>query len=130
MGERKGTLASPSWMGTPNPALGKLPATTVELKDIELEIPPAKVKKGRFTRMLQNGSGSRMGRRAKPGKVKAKAKERKGVTEIAKANLCATTGARGMVTVVMLPPATSLTMVHKEEPKGKGKEQHRYRPKP
>ncbi len=93
----------------------------MELKGIELEIPPAKGKKGRFIEMLQSGSGSRTGQRAKPGGVKVKAKGRKGVTEIARANLCATTGAREMDTVVTLPPATSPMMVLKEEQKGKGR---------
>ena len=97
-----------------------------------LEIPPAKGEKGRFTRMLRNGSGSKTDQLAKAGKgkVKAKAKERKVATATERANLCATTGARGMDIVVTLQPATSPMMVLKEEQKGKGTEQHRYRPKP
>ena len=102
----------------------------MELRGIELEIPPAKGEKGIFIKMLQNGSESRTGQRAKPEKGKVKAKERKGVTEIVRANLCATTGARGMDIVVTLQPATSPMMVLKEGQKGKGTEQHRYRPKP
>ena len=80
--------------------------------------------------MPQNGSESRTGHRAKPGKGKVKAKERKGVTEIVRANLCATTGARGMGIVVTLLPATSPMMVLKEEQKEKEKGQQRYPPKP
>ena len=117
-------------MGTPNPALDKLPAFAVELRGIELEILPAKGEKGIFIKTPQNGSESRTGQRAKPGKGKVKAKENKGVTEIARANLCATTGARGLDIVDTLPPETFPMMVLKGEQKGKGKGQHRYRPKP
>ncbi len=97
-----------------------------------LEIPPAKGEKGRFTRMLRNGSGSKADQLAKAGKgkAKAKAKERKVATATERANLCATTGARGMDIVDTLPPATFPMMVLKGEQKGKGKGQHRYRPKP
>jgi hypothetical protein len=117
-------------MGTPNPALGKLPATAVESRGIELEIPPAEVNKGRSTKMPQNGSESRAGQQAKSGKVRAKAKGRRGVTAIGREDLCATTGARGMDTVATLQPATFPMMVLKEELKGKGMGQHHYRPKP
>jgi hypothetical protein len=82
--------------------------------------------------MLLNGTGSKMVQQAKSGKekVKVKAKGRKGVTVIGKANLCATTGARGMDTAATPPPATSRTMVLKEVLKEKIMEQHRYRRKP
>ena len=82
-----------------------------------LEIPPAKGEKGRFTRMLRNGFGSKTDQLAKAGKgkgkakAKAKAKERKVATATERANLCATIGARGMVTVGTGLPATSRTMV-------------------
>ncbi len=97
-----------------------------------LEIPPAKEEKGRFTRTLQNGSGSRTDQQAKAGKGKAKAKgrARKAAMATEGVNLCATIGARGMGIAAMLPPATSLMMVLREASKEKGKEQHRYRQKP
>jgi hypothetical protein len=88
-----------------------------------LEIPPAKGKKGRFTRMLPRQAKSGKG------KVKAKGKERKVATATG-ANPCATIEARGMGTAAMPLPATSRMMVLKKVPKEKGKEQHRYRRKP
>ena len=97
-----------------------------------LEIPPAKGKKGRFTKMLRNGSGSKVDQQAKveKAKAKAKAKGRKVAAATERADLCATIGARGMGTAATPLPATSLTMVLKEVPKERGKEQHRYRRKP
>ncbi len=97
-----------------------------------LEIPPAKDNKGKSTKMLRNGSGSKTDRQSKAGKgkVKAKGKERKVATATEGANLYATIGARGMGTAATLPPATSLMMVLKEASKEKGKKQHRYRRKP
>jgi hypothetical protein len=117
-------------MGITNLALAKFDATAAELLAIEQEIHPVREKKGRFTKMLLNGSGSRVDQRAKAAKAKAKAKERKVATVIAMSNLCVTIEARGMGTAATLPPATSLTMVLKEVQKERGKEQHRYRRKP
>ena len=127
--ERKDTRASPSWMGITNLALAKYAATAVEWLAIEQVTHPVREKKGRFIRMRLNGSGSRVDQQAKVGKEKAKGKERKVATATERADLCATIGARGMDTVGTLLPATSLTMALKEGPKGKGKEQHRYRRK-
>ena len=125
MGERKDTRASPSWMDTTNLALAKFDAINAELLFIEQEIQPVREEKGRFTKMLLNGTGSKM---AKAAKVKAKARERKVATAIEVPNLCATIGARGMAIAATLLPATSLTTDLKEERREKG--QRRYRPKP
>jgi hypothetical protein len=119
-------------MGITNLALAKFDATTAELLAIEQEIHPVREEKERFIKMLLNGIGSRVDQQTKveKAKAKAKAKGRKVATATGRAEPCATIGARGMGTVVTLPPATSLTMVLKVGPKGKGKEQHRYRRKP
>ena len=117
-------------MDTTNLALAKFDATDAVLLAIEQEIHPVREEKGRFIKMLLNGSGSRVDQRAKAAKVKAKAKERKVATAIEVPNLCATIGVRGMGTAATPPPATSLTTVLKEERKERGKEQHRYRRKP
>ena len=119
-------------MGITNLALAKFDATTAELLAIEQEIHPVREEKERFIKMLLNGIGSKVDQQAKVGKekAKAKAKGRKVATANERADLCATIGARGMDTVATLLPATSLTMVLKEEPKRKGKEQHRYRREP
>ena len=117
-------------MGITNLALAKLSATAAESRAIEQEIHPVREEKGRFIKMLLNGTGSRVDQQAKAEKAKAKAKERKVATAIEMPNLCATIGARGMAIADMLLPATSLTMVLKEERKERGKEQHRYRRKP
>ena len=119
-------------MGTTNLGRAKYDATDAELLAIEQEIQPVREEKGRFTKMLLNGTGSRVDQRARAakGKAKAKAKERKAAMEIELPNLFVTIGARGMGTAATLPPATSLTMVLKEVQKERGKEQHRYRRKP
>ena len=117
-------------MGITNLALAKFDATAAELLAIEQETQLVRDEKGRFTKTLLNGTGSRMDQQAKGAKAKAKAKERKVVTVVAMPNLCATIGARGMGTVATLPPATSLTTDLKEERKERGKEQRRYRRKP
>ena len=117
-------------MGTPNPVPGKLPAIAVEPRGIGLEILLAREKKGRFTKTLQNGSGSRAGQQVGPGKVRAKAKERKEVTAIVRANHCATIGAKETGTAAMLQLAISPTMARKEELKEKEKEQHHCQRKP
>ncbi len=117
-------------MDTTNLALAKFDATDAELLAIEQEIHRVREEKERVTKILLNGTGSRVDQQAKAGKAKAKAKVRKVATVIAMPNLCATIGARGMGTAAMLPPATSLTMVLKEDPKERGKERHRYPRKP
>ena len=117
-------------MGITNLALAKFDATAAELLAIEQEIQPVREEKERFTKMLLNGTGSRMDQQAKAVKAKAKGKERKVVTAIAMPNPCATIGARGMGIVDTLPPATSLTTDLKEGQKERGKEQRRYRRKP
>ena len=117
-------------MDTTNLALAKFDATNAELLAIEQEIHPVGEEKGRFTKMLLNGTGSKMVQRAKAAKVKAKARERKVATAIEVPNLCATIGARGMAIAATLLPATSLTTDLKEERKERGKEQRRYRRKP
>ena len=118
-------------MDTPNLASDKLAATVAESRDIGLETPPAKEEKGRFTKMLRNGSESKTERRAKVGKARAKGKERKAVTAIVMLNPYATIGARGMGTADMEQRATSLTMDLKEVEKEKEKTgQHHYRPRP
>ena len=61
-------------MDTPNLASDKLAATVAESRDIGLETPPAKEEKGRFTKMLRNGSESKMEYEPKGAKAKAKAK--------------------------------------------------------
>ena len=117
-------------MGTTNLGRAKYAAIDAELLAIAQEIQPVREEKERFTKMPLNGSGSRMDQLTKVGKEKAKGKERKVATATERANLCATTGARGMDIVVTLQPATSPMTVLKEEQKGKETEQHRYRPKP
>ena len=117
-------------MDITNLALTKFDATDAELLAIEQEIHPVREEKGRFIKMLLNGTGSRVDQQAKAAKAKAKAKERKVATATERANLYATIGAREMGTAATLPPATSLMMVLKEASKEKGKEQHRYRRKP
>ena len=119
-------------MGIINLALAKCDATDAGSLAIEQEIQPVEEKKVKFTKMLLNGTGSRVDQRARAtkGKAKAKEKERKAAMEIELPNLFVTIGARGMGTAATLPPATSLMMVLKEEPKEKEKEQHRYRQKP
>ncbi len=99
---------------------------------IEQVIHSVREKKGRSIRMLLNGIGSKMDQQAKVGKARAKAKgkERKVATATERANLCATIGVRGTDTAATLPPATSLMMVLKVGPKGKGKELNRYQRKP
>ena len=104
-------------MDTTNLARAKYDATDAELQAIEQEIQPVREEKGRFTKMLLNGTGSRVVQRAKAAKVKAKAKGRKVATAIEVPNLCATIGVRGMAIAATLPPATSLTMDLKEEQK-------------
>ena len=98
-------------MGITNLALAKFDAIAAELLAIAQETQPVREEKERFTKMLLNGTGSRMDRQAKVAKVKAKAKERKVATATERANLCATIGARGMVTVGTGLRATSRTMV-------------------
>ena len=115
-------------MDTTNLARAKYDATDAELLAIGQEIQPVREEKGRFTKMLLNGTGSRVVQRAKAAKVKAKARERKVATAIEMPNLCATIGAKGMDIVATLLPATSLTTDLKEERREKG--QRRYRPKP
>ena len=98
-------------MGITNLALAKFDAIAAELLAIAWEIQPVREEKERFTKMLLNGIGSKVDQQARPGKVKAKARERKVATATERANLCATIGARGMVTVGTGLPATSRTMV-------------------
>ena len=98
-------------MGTTNLGRAKYAAIDAELLAIAQEIQPVREEKERFIKMLLNGTGSRMDQQAKVAKVKAKAKERKVATATERANLCATIGARGMVTVGTGLPATSRTMV-------------------
>ena len=115
-----------------NLALAKCDATDAGSQAIEQEIQPVEEEKVKFTKMLLNGTGSRVDQRARAakGKAKAKAKERKAAMEIELPNLFVTIGARGMGTAATLPPATSLTRVLKEEQKERGMEQHPYRRKP
>ena len=117
-------------MGTTNLGRAKYAAIDAELLAIAQEIQPVREEKERFTKMLLNGTGSRVDQRAKAAKVKAKARERKVATAIEVPNLCATIGVRGMAIAATLPPATSLMTDLKEERKERGKEQHRYRRKP
>ena len=117
-------------MDTTNLVRAKYDATDAELLAIEQEIQPVREEKERFTKMLLNGTGSRVDQRAKAAKVKAKARERKVATAIEVPNLCAPIGVRGMAIAATLPPATSLTTDLKEERKERGKEQRRYRLKP
>ena len=119
-------------MDITNLALAKFDATDAGLLAIGQEIHPVGEEKRRYTKMLLNGTGSRVDQRARAakGKAKAKAKERKAAMEIELPNLFVTIGARGMGTAATLPPATSLTRVLKEEQKERGMEQHRYRRKP
>ena len=117
-------------MDTTNLALAKFDATAAELLAIEQEIHPVREEKGRFIKMLLNGTGSRVDQQAKAAKVKAKTKERKVATAIEVPNLCATIGVRGMAIAATLPPATSLTTDLKEERNERGKEQRRYQQKP
>jgi hypothetical protein len=98
-------------MGTTNLGRAKYVAIDAELLAIAQEIQPVREEKERFTKMPLNGSGSRMDQLTKVGKEKAKGKERKVATATERANLCATIGARGMVTVGTGLPATSRTMV-------------------
>ena len=98
-------------MGITNLALAKFDATAAELLAIAQETQPVGEEKGRFIKMLLNGTGSRVGQQAKVEKAKAKAKERKVATATERANLCATIGARGMGTVGTGLLATSRTMV-------------------
>ncbi len=51
-------------------------ATDAGSKDTELMILPVKERKEKFTRMLRNGSGSRMDHKLKGAKAKAKEKEK------------------------------------------------------
>jgi hypothetical protein len=117
-------------MDTINLALVKYVAINAGLLAIVQEIQPVKGEKVRSTKMPPNGSRSRVDRRAKEAKVKAKAKERKVATAIGVPNLCATIGARGMAIAATLLPATSLMTDLKEERKERGKEQRHYRRKP
>ena len=114
-------------MDTTNLALAKFDATSAELLALAREIHPVKEEKGRFIKMLLNGTGSKM---EKGAKVKAKARERKVASAIERPNLCATIGARGMAIAATVRPATSPTTDLKEERKERGKEQRRYRRKP
>jgi hypothetical protein len=95
--------------------LAKLAATVVESKGIAREIHPVGPKTVRSIKMLRNGSGSKTVHQAKVGKAKAKGKERRVETEIAKPNLCATIGVRATATVAMLQLAISHTMALKAE---------------
>ena len=119
-------------MGITNLALAKFDATDAVLLAIGQEIHPVMEEKERYTKMLLNGTGSRVDQRPRAAKVKvkAKAKERRGATAIEMPNLFATIGARGMGAAATLPPATSLTIVLKEVQKEREMEQHRYRRKP
>ena len=98
-------------MGITNLALAKFDAIAAELLAIAQETQPVREEKGRFTKMLLIGTGSRVDQRAKVAKEKAKGKERKVATATERANLCATIGARAMDTVGTGLPATSRTMV-------------------
>ena len=119
-------------MGIINLALAKCDATDAGSQAIEQEIQPVEEEKVKFTKMLLNGTGSRVDQRARAakGKAKAKAKERKVAMEIELPNLFVTIGARGMGTAATLPPATSLMMVLKEERKEKEKDRRHCPPKP
>ena len=99
---------------------------------IEREIQPVKGGKGKYIKMLRNGTESKMVQQAKVEKARArgKEKERKAATEIERANLCATIGVKGMGTAAMLQLAISPTMARKEELKEKEKEQHHCQRKP
>jgi hypothetical protein len=105
-------------------------------RDTGPAIQPVRVRKEKFTRMLRNGSESKMEHEPKGAKAKAKVKA-KGVEKERKAgwatgtpNPFATIGARGMGTAAMQQLAISPTMVLKVGRKEKGKMgQHHCRPK-
>ena len=92
-------------MDTPNLVLAKCDATNAESLAIGQEIHPVGEKKGRYIKMLLNGTGSRVDLRARAAKAKAKAKEkgRKVAMAIEMPNLYATIGARGMAIAATLP---------------------------
>ncbi len=119
-------------MDTTNLVLAKCDATNAESLAIGQEIHPVGEKKGRYIKMLLNGTGSRMDLRARAAKAKAKGKEkeRKVAMAIEMPNLYATIGARGMAIAATLPLATSRTTDLKEGRNERGKEQRRYRRKP
>ena len=63
-------------MGITNLALAKYVATDAGLLAIVQEIQPVREEKGRFTKMLLNGTGSKVVQRAKAEKVKDLARAR------------------------------------------------------
>ena len=106
-------------------------ATAAGSRGTVLEILPARERKEKFTRMLRNGSESKMVHEPKGAKAKAKEKERKAGWATGTSNPFATIGERGMGTAAMQRLAISPTMVPKEVRKEKGKKgQHHYRPRP
>jgi hypothetical protein len=125
-------------MGTHSLDLECKAATAAGSRGTVLEILPARERKEKFTRMRRIGTANKMGHEPKGAKVteramaKAKEKERKAGWATGTPNPCATIGARGMDTAATLQPASSPTMVLKEETKEKEKmvQQHHCRPKP
>ena len=89
-------------MATLSLVLVKCRVTVAESGVIALEIHLAEQRREKSIRMPRNGSGSKTVHHVKVGKARAKEKERKVETEIERANLCATIGAKETATAAML----------------------------